>query len=122
LYLNLQTALLQTYTTIDECAVSVQTLQDATARFLAGAIVPTGVATENDFGIRVYPNPANQIITINSKENVKKVDIYDSNGRLVYNTKNNVTAINVSGFSKGIYMMKINVSSGVKLQKIEIIN
>jgi len=122
LYLNLQTALLQTYTTIDECAIAVQTLQDATARFLAGAIVPTGVATENDFGIRVYPNPANQIITINSKENVKKVDIYDSNGRLVYNTKNNVTAINVSGFSKGIYMMKINVSSGVKLQKIEIIN
>jgi len=35
---------------------------------------------------------------------------------------NNVTAINVGGFSKGIYMMKINVSSGVKLQKIEIIN
>ena len=122
LYLNLQAALLQTYSTIDECAGAVQTLQDATARFLAGADVPSGVATENDFGILVYPNPANQIITINSKEDVKKVDIYDTMGRLVYNSLNKASTINVGGFPNGIYMMKIDVSSGVKFQKIEIIN
>ena len=122
LYRDLQTALLQTYTTIDECATAVQTLQEATARFLAGAEVPSGVASENDYGIRVYPNPANKIITINSKEDVKKVDIYDSKGRLVYNTMNNNSTIDVSRFTKGIYMLKINITSGVKFQKIEIIN
>ena len=41
LYNNLQTALLQTYSTITECATAIATLQDATAKFLAG--VSTGV-------------------------------------------------------------------------------
>ncbi len=38
LYDNLQTALQQTYSTITECATAIQTLQDATVKFLAGAI------------------------------------------------------------------------------------
>ncbi|MFT3753234.1 MAG: hypothetical protein QM800_10295 [Paludibacter sp.] len=41
LYNNLQTALQQTYSTINECATAIQTLQGATASFLAG--VTTGI-------------------------------------------------------------------------------
>lgn len=37
LYNNLQSALLLTYSSITECASAIQTLQDATAKFLAGA-------------------------------------------------------------------------------------
>ena len=122
LYNNLQTALIQTYTTINECATAVQTLQDATAGFLAGAEVPSEVASENDFGLRIYPNPVHQIIHINSKGDVLKLDIYDYEGRLVYNTMNNVKTINVGSFPKGIYLMKINVQEGVKIQKIEVAN
>jgi hypothetical protein len=122
LYTDLQTALLQTYTNIDNCATAVQTLQDATARFIAGAGIPSGVATVTDFGIRVYPNPANQTVYINSKEDVLKLDIYDYRGRLVYNTNNNVSSIHVGGFSNGIYVMKIGVRAGVQIEKIEVLN
>ena len=122
LYTDLQTALLQTYTNIDNCATAVQTLQDATARFIAGAGIPSGVATVTDFGIRVYPNPANQTVYINSKEDVLKLDIYDYRGRLVYNTNNNVSSIHVGGFSNGIYVMKIGVRAGVQIEKIEVVN
>ena len=122
MYNNLQTALIQTYTTINECATAVQTLQDATAGFLAGAEVPSEVASENDFGLRIYPNPVHQIIHINSKGDVLKLDIYDYEGRLVYNTMNNVKTIDVGSFPKGIYLMKINVQEGVKIQKIEVAN
>jgi hypothetical protein len=122
LYNNLQTALIQTYTTIIDCAAAVQTLQDATARFLAGAALLSGVVSETDSGIRIYPNPANQVIHINSKEDVKKIDIYNCQGRLIYNTTSNVKSINVSDLSKGLYVMKINVQSGIKIQKIEVVN
>lgn len=44
LYNNLQAALQQTYSTINECATAIDTLQDATAKFLAGGVV-TDVAT-----------------------------------------------------------------------------
>ncbi len=41
LYTNLQAAMQQTYSTINECATAIQTLQSATASFLAG--VATGI-------------------------------------------------------------------------------
>lgn len=41
LYTDLQAAMQQTYSTINECATAIQMLQDATARFLAG--VATGI-------------------------------------------------------------------------------
>jgi len=41
---------------------------------------------------------------------------------LVYNTKNNVSSINVGGFSNGIYVMKIGVRAGVQIEKIEVLN
>jgi len=42
LYTNLQTALQQTYSTINECATAIQNLKDATAQFLAGAPLYAG--------------------------------------------------------------------------------
>jgi hypothetical protein len=65
LYNNLQAALLQTYSTITECATAIQTLQDATAKFLAG--VPTAVksvfATElNNTPQNIY-NLEGQLLT-----------------------------------------------------------
>ncbi len=41
-YANLQNALQQTYTTINECATAIQTLKDATAQFLVGAPLYAG--------------------------------------------------------------------------------
>ena len=59
LYNNLQSALLQTYTTIGECTTAIQVLQDATAKFLAGApiftdINPTSASEINNSLINVY--------------------------------------------------------------------
>jgi hypothetical protein len=53
LYTNLRSALLQTYSTITECASAIQTLQDATAKFLVGA--PTGITTLSDTELNNTP-------------------------------------------------------------------
>ncbi|WP_243347036.1 hypothetical protein [Parabacteroides sp. FAFU027] len=55
LYNNLQTALQQIYTTITECATAIQTLKDATAKFLAGAGIINGVNSVNVNGLEDTP-------------------------------------------------------------------
>ena len=49
LYNNLQTAIQQTYSTVTQCATAIQTLQDATASFLAMAVtLDIKTTSEND--------------------------------------------------------------------------
>jgi hypothetical protein len=65
LYTNLQTALQQTYSTITECATAILTLQDATAKFLAGVstdVKPLSVADWNNTPQYIY-NLEGQLLT-----------------------------------------------------------
>jgi hypothetical protein len=74
--------------------------------------------TESKETIKVYPNPANDFITIALKEeNTKAIidakivaKLYDIVGHLVLETeiKSNNTTVNTSGFAKGIYVLNIN--------------
>jgi len=122
LYNNLQTALLQTYSSIDECATAVQTLQDATARFLAGAVVSSGVSSENDFGIRVYPNPASNNLMISGVNGKAKVKIINSEGRTLYNAASTQKNIVLNGYSSGLYIVIISEDSSETIKKIIVKN
>lgn len=83
--------------------------------------VPTIVP--NDSSFLVYPNPANNTVTISSKENtaITAITITDIHGRIV-KTKNydNLSDIemNISDLEKGIYMMTISSKMGNTIQKI----
>ena len=46
------------------------------------------------------------------------VDIYDVSGKLILSSEQN--KINVSELAKGLYMLEINTSSGIKTHKITI--
>jgi hypothetical protein len=59
-------------------------------------------------GFTVYPSPARDYFTINFKREIKnlKFEIYSSDGKLIYNTKDtnvNTLSINSSGWNSGIY-------------------
>ncbi|WP_188617362.1 DUF7619 domain-containing protein [Cloacibacterium rupense] len=58
--------------------------------------------------ISVYPNPVKDILTFKTKEKVKKVEIYDVNGRLIkveLGISNN--QMNVSSLKTGTYVIKV---------------
>jgi choice-of-anchor B domain-containing protein len=60
----------------------------------------------------IYPNPTNNIIHINAMQfPVKNIKIYDLGGKLLksknYNSKINIKT-NISNFSNGIYILKLN--------------
>jgi hypothetical protein len=68
--------------------------------------------------IKVYPNPANESVTI-SGINEGKVEIYNSFGQLLINSEiQGNSTINTSNLKTGIYIIKIESNSEVKFEKI----
>ena len=57
--------------------------------------------------IKVYPNPTNGKITIDSK-NFEGVEVYDVSGRLI--NKSELNTIDLEGQSKGLYLLQINAN------------
>lgn len=65
-------------------------------------------------GISVYPNPTNSVINISQSDSsiqIKNVSLVNVLGQTVYANKN-ANAINVSGFAKGMYILKIESQEG----------
>ncbi|MFD0989509.1 spondin domain-containing protein [Mariniflexile jejuense] len=75
--------------------------------------------------IKVYPNPAKERVTISNIKNInlKSVQLYNVLGRLVKDISTESTIeeldINLTNFSKGIYLIKLNTNNGKsKIQKL----
>ena len=63
--------------------------------------------------IQVYPNPASTQLTIDTGSNwnnVSAIELYDLSGRRVWSERVNArtTLVNLSNFSEGIYILKLN--------------
>lgn len=58
----------------------------------------------------VYPNPATDVVNIESKENVTSVEIIGLSGQKLLNSTSK--QINVSHLNKGIYIVKVLLSNG----------
>ena len=66
-------------------------------------------------GISIYPNPADNIISIDGKYTT--LDIYDVFGKLVYTTKNDKT-INTTLLQNGVYFIDADTENGNIVKKI----
>lgn len=74
----------------------------------------------HDVTISVYPNPTSGIVTIEGKSNLKSIQLFDVQGRLLQTKlQNDVSAsIDISDKSNGIYFLKITSETGIKVEKI----
>ena len=66
--------------------------------------------SESNFA--VYPNPTSGLVQITSdKIPITNLEVFDANGRLLYK-QNNINAtqhsLNLSGYSQGVYLLKVN--------------
>jgi hypothetical protein len=68
----------------------------------------------------LYPNPTSSIITINSDEAIKSIELYDSLSRLLVSkiVESNEISLDLSNYSNGIYFVKIITDNGEKIEKI----
>ena len=72
--------------------------------------------------VSIYPNPAKDFVNISAAEKIDLIRIYDLTGRVVLQSTPNREKlnINVTDFSKGVYLVKLNAGdkeSTIKLIK-----
>lgn len=76
---------------------------------------PAGVDENEAQSVAVYPNPANDVLTVKA-ENLTNVTVYNTIGQKVFeqNLNGNETTINTNDFEQGIYMVRI-VANGKEI-------
>lgn len=62
--------------------------------------------TENIVTFNIFPNPVENQLMINTKENIENVTIFTANGQMIYEGNYN-EGIDVSEFKAGVYFVKI---------------
>lgn len=88
------------------------------AYFYPGGI--TNVKTLKSLSFSVYPNPANDRLTIICSNEKVKLQIYDITGRLVLEKENANSEIDINNLPSGLYLLKIidkDISGTVKFIK-----
>ncbi len=91
-----------------------------------GAHYPTWVSFSSTLSVKnntltnfnVYPNPAYDVINIQTEEAIKNVSIFNILGKMVYS--NNQSTINVANLNSGIYLVKVETSNGIGTKKLVI--
>ena len=78
---------------------------------------------ENNLGLRVFPNPANEVINISLNKDVSAtITLLDVSGKVVRTqTLNGIsTSINTASLNSGVYFVTINDGTSVSTQKVVI--
>jgi hypothetical protein len=69
-----------------------------------------------DNSVTVSPNPANGVVNISAKAEIKSVQLYDVQGRLLHAGAG--STINVSNRAAGMYFVKVLTGKGMKVEKL----
>ena len=70
--------------------------------------------------VSIYPNPTSDVVTIQSKNQISKINVFDVLGSLILsaNSNSNSFSIDFSSYSKGIYFVTILDEFGLRTKKI----
>ncbi|MDO7173100.1 T9SS type A sorting domain-containing protein [Mariniflexile sp. AS56] len=90
---------------------------DGTDNGQIGSSGTLSTTTNTAFEFSTYPNPAKDVLYINTKEPLQKVEVYDLLGKNVLSVKNNTEHINVSSLNKSLYILKLTSANGVSTKK-----
>ncbi|MFP9099921.1 T9SS type A sorting domain-containing protein [Flavobacterium sp. RHBU_24] len=73
-----------------------------------------------DASVKIYPNPAKNIVSISSESAIQSVQLFDVQGRLLEaSSVNNVAAsLDIASRANGIYFIKITTENGMKVEKL----
>ncbi len=87
------------------------------ATYMVDVTYPAGIE-EITTETTIYPNPATDHISINSTENVQRVEIYNMQGQLVKAETGAVNNISVKDLANGMYTLKLTTDNGTSIHKI----
>lgn len=90
----------------------------AQATYMLDVTTPAGIEEVALESTTVYPNPATDVLNINTNENVQRVEIFNMQGQLVKAENGTVNHISVKDLSNGLYTVKLTTDNGTSMHKI----
>lgn len=88
------------------------------ARIFADPITGNQHAFENRFFCRIMPNPFSGSVRIDSPEPIKSIEVYNTIGKLVFQSADSGPVVDLSAFPTGIYIIRIVSGARIHQQKI----
>ena len=67
----------------------------------------TSIGNTELSNLKLYPNPVNNTLNVSSEKKIKKIEIYDALGRIIYTENNPSSTISVEQFEAGLYSIAI---------------
>ncbi|SHF25388.1 DUF7619 domain-containing protein [Chryseobacterium vrystaatense] len=80
-------------------------------------ILATAETKTNKGNLSIYPNPVQDILYIKSGEDIVKAEIYDAAGRILNTTGVKNNSVDVSGLTKGNYIIKVSTKNTISVLK-----
>ena len=86
------------------------------------SVIATGISFVNEVRFSMYPNPANNLLTLVCDANINNIKVSDLLGNVVINKKlsSQKYELEISGLSSGIYMVEVEANNSVQLKKLTI--
>jgi hypothetical protein len=83
-------------------------------------VLITGIISHNGNSIRIYPNPATDVINVCSNQDIQFIRIFNNTGKLLLHNEPNTgqVQLQVNSLNTGIYLLQISTKSGVYTKKI----
>ncbi len=95
---------------------------DGKIYFTKEMVSAAGIEETNNIEISTYPNPAISSLNISTAEPLKRINLYSTNGQLVFtdsNISNSLIQLDVTEFENGLYILEAVTSEGTStIQKI----
>ena len=87
------------------------------ATYMIDVAYPAGIETVENT-TTVYPNPATDVVNINTGDNVLRVEIFNIQGQLVKAETGDMNSISVKDLANGMYTLKLTTENGTSMHKI----
>lgn len=94
---------------------------DVVCRINSSTLDNQEVELDNSTKAVIYPNPAKEFFTIENKENIDNLKVFDVSGKLIYqinDSNQSKIRINSGSWPKGTYMVQIQSGDRVQLMKV----
>ena len=69
-------------------------------------------------GLKLYPNPVSDILSVDSKIAIQKIEIYSILGQKVKEINSDFNSISTNHLSRGIFLIKIYSEKGIAVRKL----
>jgi hypothetical protein len=77
-----------------------------------------GIDENETLKVSVFPNPANDFITINTEEVIEKITILDVSGKTVFSQEKGLNKrVNIQHLPSGVYFLTVESSNSVGTTK-----